>query len=87
MKKLLLLLIIPFLSFGQQLITENMVFDGQEREYIIYLPESYNATSAFPVLFSFHGGSGYASDFIQMNDMRPIAGLFLTYLTTLSVTN
>ena len=73
MKKLLLLLIIPFLSFGQQLITENMVFDGQEREYIIYLPESYNATSAFPVLFSFHGGSGYASDFIQMNDMRPIA--------------
>ena len=38
MKKLLLLLIIPFLSFGQQLITENMIFNGQEREYILYIP-------------------------------------------------
>ncbi len=73
MKKLLFLLTIPFLNFSQQLITENIVFDGQEREYIIYIPENYNATSLFPVLFSFHGGSGYASDFIQTNDMRPIA--------------
>ena len=64
MKKLLLLLITPFLSFGQQLITENMIFDGQEREYIVYLPSGYDATSEFPVLFSFHGGAGYAEDFI-----------------------
>ncbi|MAZ55734.1 MAG: hypothetical protein CMP54_01870 [Flavobacteriales bacterium] len=73
MKKLLLLLITPFLSFGQQLITENMIFDGQEREYIVYLPSGYDATSEFPVLFSFHGGAGYAEDFIYTNDMRPIA--------------
>ena len=73
MKKLLLLLIIPFLSFGQQLITENMIYDGQEREYIIYIPSSYDATSEFPLLFSFHGGAGYAEDFIYTNDMRPIA--------------
>ena len=73
MKQLLLLLIIPFLSFGQQLITENMIFDGQEREYILYIPSSYDATSEFPLLFSFHGGAGYAEDFIYTNDMRPIA--------------
>ena len=73
MKKLLLLISIPFLSFGQQLITENMFFDGQEREYIVYIPSSYDATSEFPVLFSFHGGAGYAEDFIYTNDMRPIA--------------
>ena len=73
MKKLLLLLIVPFLSFGQQLIIENMIFDGQEREYIIYIPSGYDATSEFPLLFSFHGGAGYAEDFIYTNDMRPIA--------------
>ena len=73
MQKLLLLLIVPFLSFGQQLIIENMIFDGQEREYILYIPSSYDATSEFPLLFSFHGGSGYAEDFIYTNDMRPIA--------------
>ena len=55
MKKFLLLLIVPFLSFSQQLITENMIFDGQEREYILYIPSSYDATSEFPLLFSFHG--------------------------------
>ena len=73
MKKLLLLLIIPFLSFSQQLITENMIFDGQQREYMLYIPSSYDATSEFPLLFSFHGGAGYAEDFIYTNDMRPIA--------------
>ena len=73
MKTLLIFLIVPFLSFGQQLITENMIFDGQEREYIIYIPSSYDSTSEFPLLFSFHGGAGYAEDFIYTNDMRPIA--------------
>ena len=73
MKKLLLLLIVPFLSFGQQLITENMIFDGQEREYLLYIPSSYDSTSEFPLLFSFHGGAGYAEYFIYENDMRPIA--------------
>ena len=73
MKKLLLLLIIPFLNFGQQLITETIFFENQEREYIIYLPESYNASIEFPVMLNFHGGAGYAQDFIYTNDMRPIA--------------
>ena len=50
-----------------------MIFDGQEREYIVYIPSSYDASSEFPLLFSFHGGAGYAEDFIYTNDMRPIA--------------
>ena len=68
----LLFFIITF-SFSQQQVTETIFFDGLEREYIIYIPASYNSTVEFPVLFSFHGGSGYADDFIQTNDMRPIA--------------
>ena len=73
MQKLFLFILVPFFGFSQQLITESIFFDGQEREYLVYIPESYNATSEFPVLFSFHGGSGYAEDFIYTNDMRPIA--------------
>ena len=61
------------ICFSQQQITETLNFDGQDREYIVYIPLSYNATTPFPVLFSFHGGAGYASDFIQANDMRSIA--------------
>ena len=68
---LLLFFIITF-SFSQQ-TNETIFFDGQEREYILYIPSSYDATSEFPLLFSFHGGSGYADGFIQTNDMRPIA--------------
>ena len=73
MNKFLILLLLPLLGFNQQLITESLFFDGQEREYIVYIPSSYDATSEFPVLFSFHGGAGYAEDFIYTNDMRPIA--------------
>ena len=67
------LFFITTFSFSQQQITETLIHDGQNREYIVYIPASYNSTVEFPVLFSFHGGSGYADDFIQTNDMRPIA--------------
>ena len=61
------------ICFSQQQITQTLSFDGQEREYIVYIPLSYDSTTPFPLLFSFHGGAGYASDFIQTNDMRSIA--------------
>ena len=65
MKKLLLLLIIPFLSFGQQINTENIFYDGHNREYIIYIPQSYSPSISSPILFAFHGGDGYAIDFMK----------------------
>ena len=73
MKKILFIFLLPLFLFSQQTITETLFFDGLDREYIVYIPASYNATTEFPLLFSFHGGAGYASDFIQTNDMRPIA--------------
>ena len=62
MKKLLFFLIIPFLSIGQQLNTENIFYDGHNREYIIYIPQTYSSSNPEPILFAFHGGSGYADD-------------------------
>ena len=74
MKSILLFFLFSIsICFSQQQITETLNFDGQQREYIVYIPASYNSSTEYPVLFSFHGGSGYASDFIQTNDMRPIA--------------
>lgn len=70
-------------AFGQQLTTENLLFDGNNREYLIYVPESYSASSTTPILFAFHGGSGYANDFMNYEaDFRPIAdtaGFILVY--------
>ena len=83
MKKLLFFLIIPFLSFGQQLNTENIFYDGHNREYIIYIPQTYSSSNPEPILFAFHGGSGYADEFMNYEaDFRSIAdtaGFILVY--------
>ncbi len=61
MKKKFLFLFAIFLMFnlfGQQQINKTLFFDGQNRNYIIYIPASYNGSVNYPVLFSFHGGGG-----------------------------
>lgn len=75
MKKisLTLLLIVPLFSISQEQITKTMIYNGDSREYIVYVPEGCSNGLACPLLFNFHGGSGYANYFIQTNDMRPIA--------------
>ena len=69
----LFLLLIPSLCMSQTTITKDLFFDGIDREYIVYIPESYDGQKEFPLMFNFHGGAGYASDFMYTNDMRPIA--------------
>jgi len=49
---------------------QTLVHDGIEREYIIYVPNSYDGTSAVPLLLNFHGFGGSASEFINDADMR-----------------
>ena len=68
-----LLFLIPSLCISQTTITNNLFFDGIDREYIVYIPEIYDDTKNTPVVFNFHGGSGYADGFMNTNDMRPIA--------------
>ena len=75
MKKLLIILVLCLSLFtsAQQQITKTMIHDGILRDYIVYIPASYDGSNAYPLLFSFHGGGGTSSDFINTNDMRPIA--------------
>ena len=83
MQKLFLLLCFPFFALPQQLINENIFYDGNNREYIIYIPQSYSPSISSPILFAFHGGDGYAIDFMNYEaDLRSIsdtAGFILVY--------
>ena len=84
MKKILsLFIIIVFTCSSQELTTESIVFDGNNREFILYIPQSYSESTPTPILFAFHGGSGYADDFMNYEaDFRSIsdtAGFILIY--------
>lgn len=52
---------------------ETILHDGLMREYILYIPESYDGSREVPLLFNFHGFGGSAEDFMTYADMRPIA--------------
>ena len=52
---------------------QTLVHDGMNREYIIYVPNSYDGTSAVPLLLNFHGFGGSASQYMQEADMRSLA--------------
>jgi polyhydroxybutyrate depolymerase len=55
---LFLLLFIAARSFAQQDIDKTIMVDGRERQYLIHLPPSFNASQKFPVIFALHGGGG-----------------------------
>ncbi len=82
MKNLIYILIfLPILS-ASQTTNRTMYFDGLNREYIIHIPSNYNEKSNMPILFSFHGGGGYASEHMQtinMNSISDTAGFIAIY--------
>lgn len=53
-----------------------------ERSTLLYVPESYDAATAHPLVLNFHGFGGTSSDQIEWADMRPLAereGVVLLY--------
>ena len=44
--------------------------DGESREYILYVPESYEGTYDVPLMINFHGFGGDVSDYMEYADMR-----------------
>ncbi len=53
--------------------TESMVHDGEDREYFLYVPDSYDGTTAVPILFNFHGFGGSVEEFMEYADLRSVA--------------
>ena len=70
MKRILILLFLPFLGISQQLTTQNILYDGNNREYIIYVPK-YLLLNLFTINFEHHyylhfmEDQRYANDFMN----------------------
>ena len=52
---------------------QSIVHDGVNREYVLFIPNSYDGTSSVPLMLNFHGFGGSASDYMQDADMRSLA--------------
>ena len=50
MKKILLLLCLPYIVMSQQLTTENILYEGNNREYILYVPQTYSPSISTAIL-------------------------------------
>jgi len=50
-----------------------LVHDGETREYVLYVPNSYDEITAVPLMLNFHGYSGNASEYMTYADMRSLA--------------
>ena len=59
------------------LSSQSMMYDNENREYLIYIPQDYNNNnSPMPILFAFHGFGGYSQYFINTADFRSLADQF-----------
>jgi polyhydroxybutyrate depolymerase len=59
---------------AQETLNESMVHDGETREYIVYVPASYDGSEAVPLLFNFHGFTSTSNEQMSfVGDMRSVA--------------
>ena len=73
---------LPIEAFQTGLFSRMIAHDNSEREYILYVPESYTGDKPVPLVFNFHGYTSYASQLLEYADFRPIAdraGFILVY--------
>lgn len=73
-----LVLLVFVIAFNFKLVSQtqingNLSFDGLDREYLLYVPASYDGTEAVPLVFNFHGYTSSADAQIVYGDFRPIS--------------
>lgn len=64
------------------LIDVGFVHDGETRESLLYVPDSYNPTEGAPLMLSFHGFGLDSQSQLEQADMRSLAdrdGILLAY--------
>ena len=54
---------------------DTIIHDGLIREYVLYVPEAYDRSSAVPLMLNFHGNGGSASGHLSYTDMTAVADL------------
>ena len=60
MKRLILLLIAPYILLSQNATNETLIHDNIERSYILYLPSNYDGANSVPLVLNLHGYSSNA---------------------------
>lgn len=58
---------------SQTTVQGNFTFEGIERSYLLYVPASYSAQSAAPLLLNLHGYGSNMNEQMQYGEFRPIA--------------
>ena len=74
--KFLLFLLSLFFSLtlnSQDFISQVLEYDGNNREYELYIPQSYDGSENVPLIFNFHAGNGTSYSQIYISDMRNLA--------------
>lgn len=75
MKKLLILIFISscFASVAQQTINASITHDGGQRDYILYVPASYDGSTAVPLLMCFHGYGSNNNNIMTYSNFNSLA--------------
>ncbi|MEC7548930.1 MAG: PHB depolymerase family esterase, partial [Bacteroidota bacterium] len=69
-----LMAMVSLFSLAQVSELRTIQHDGNNRQFFLYVPTSYNQDNATPVMFNFHGGGGTASAHLNYtSDMRNLA--------------
>jgi polyhydroxybutyrate depolymerase len=74
MKKAFTLFFFAIMAFALNAqTTKTITWDGQERQYLEYVPTSYSEAEAAPVLFMLHGMGDDINNFFQATQIRNVA--------------
>ena len=73
MSILLILIALSNDIISQQTINGVLQHEGLDREYILYIPDSYNSAEPTPLLFSFHGYTSNAQTNFSYTNFKSIA--------------
>ena len=73
MKKLLLILIIPFMLKSQEVIESSILHNDLTRSYILYIPDSYSETTTTSLVLNLHGYTSNAGQQMIYSNFYPIA--------------
>jgi polyhydroxybutyrate depolymerase len=72
-------LIASFLRAQGDTLRRSFLFDGQNRNYILYVPKGYDGSQKWPLVINIHGYAGNAAQQMALSNMNPVAdtGRFL----------
>jgi len=78
---LIVLSFTPIISFTQ-VDSSSFIFEGIERNYLVFLPSNYNGTEKMPVVFNLHGytlNARQQMDYSRMNIVADSEGFIAVY--------